>query len=85
VYSATPGHCPIKIVGGVICAFRLDDEHCDGIKAFTQNDFDVRMVAYQPEGLEQVIGKNGKPMLLDVFKALEGLKQSSNLQRMTLR
>jgi hypothetical protein len=80
-YSATPGHCPIKIVGGIICAYKLDDEHCDVVKAFTQNDLDVRMVAYQPEGLEPVIGKNGKPMLLDVFKALEGLKQSSNLHQ----
>ena len=80
-YSATPGHCPIKLVGGIICAFGLDDEHCDIIKAFTQNDLDVRMVAHQPEGLEPVIGKNGKPMLLDVFKSLEGLKQSSNLHQ----
>ena len=80
-YSAAPGHCPIKLVGGIICAFKLDDEHCDVVKAFTQNDLDVRMVAHQPEGLEPVIGKNGKPMLLDVFKALEGLKQSSNLHQ----
>ena len=80
-YSATPGHCPIKIFGGIICVLRLDDEHCDVVKAFTQNDLDVRMVAHQPEGLEPVTGKNGKPMLLDVFKALEGLKQSSNLHQ----
>ena len=25
-YSATPGHCPIKLVGGVVCAYKLDDE-----------------------------------------------------------
>ena len=31
-YSATPGHCPIKIVGGIICAYKLDDNHCDVIK-----------------------------------------------------
>ena len=80
-YSATPRQCAVRGFAAAITCHDMDDVHLDVIKAFTQNKLDVDMFAYQPVGLDHVVGKNGKPMLLKVIMALEGLRQAAHLHQ----
>lgn len=52
------------------------------MKAFTQNDVDdVELVAELPRPLPPVLDKYGKPMVVVLLKALEGLRQSGFLHQ----
>ena len=80
-YTATPSHGATRFFLAVANALDLDVEHCDVVKAFTQNELNTTMHAYQPVGIRHVLGKNGKPMLMRIIMALEGLKQSGNIHQ----
>ena len=78
-YSATPRQCAVRTFACAVNANDFEDRHVDVKKAFTQNMLDKVLYSPQPVGLKPVLGKNGKPMLLKLIMALEGLKQSGHL------
>lgn len=82
-YSATPRATAVRIFQAAVCSRNLEDEHCDVVKAFTQNDIDdVELYVEQPIGLTPTLDDEGKPMVMRVLKALEGFKQSGNLHQL---
>ena len=65
-----------------VTALELIDEHCDVIKAFTQNKLDdVKLYLEQPPGLPPVLDEQGKPMVMECVMSLEGLKQSGAIHQ----
>lgn len=81
-YSATPRAAAVRIFECAVCTLNLNEEHCDVVKAFTQNDVDdVELIAELPRPLPPVLDKDGKPMVVMILKALEGLRQSGFLHQ----
>lgn len=71
---------PVRIFLAAMAVYDLDDEHCDVVKAFTQNDVtDATLYVSQPPYLPPVLDNRGKPMVMRVVKALEGFKQSGHI------
>lgn len=81
--SSTPRMTSIRVFLAVVAAYDLETEHCDVVKAFTQNavtDVDSLLVE-QPPALPTVVGADGKPKVLRCIMALEGFKQSGHLHQ----
>lgn len=65
-----------------IISKRSHCDRCDVIKAFTQNVVtDAVLYVQQPPFLQPMLEKSGRPMVMRVVKALEGLKQSGHLHQ----
>lgn len=81
-YSATPRAAAVRVFECAVCSLDLNEEHCDVVKAFTQNDVDdVELIVELPKPLLPVLDKFGKPMVVILLKALEGLRQSGFLHQ----
>ena len=83
-YTATPKMTGVRLFAGICANFDLDTEHVDIVKAFTNNDIDVKGMHVEQmekfvEGGYQADGKTKK--VYEVVKALEGLKQSGNIHQ----
>ena len=61
----------------------IEDEHCDVIKAFTQNELDTVLFLEQPPGVKPVLDSDGKPMVMRARMSLEGLRQAANVHQTT--
>lgn len=77
-YSGTPKATAVRLFLAAIAVYDLEEEHCDVIKAFTQN---ATLYVEQPMYLPPVLDKDGTPMVMRVLKALEGFKQSGFLNQ----
>lgn len=73
----------IRLFLALVAMQDLETEHCDVTKAFTQNAVtDVaNLLVEQPPGLPQVVGDDGRPLVLKCIMALEGFKQSGHLHQ----
>lgn len=82
-YSSTPRIASIHLCLAVVAALDLETEHCDVVKAFTQNAVtDVpNLFVEQPPCLPKVLDEGGKPMVLRCIMALEGFRQSGHLHQ----
>lgn len=82
-YSSTPRLASIRIFLAVMIALKHASEHCDVVKAFTQNEVtDVKdLFVEQPPGLPIVRDENGKALVIKCVMALEGMRQSGHLHQ----
>ena len=83
-YTATPKMCGVRLFAGICANYDLDTEHVDIVKAFTNNDIDVKgmHVEQMEKFVEGGYQPDGKPKkVYEVVKALEGLKQSGNIHQ----
>lgn len=82
-YSSTPRMTSIRLFLSIVAVRDLDTEHCDVIKAFTQNAVtDVEnLLVEQPPGLPTVYDERGRAKVIKCVMALEGFRQSGHLHQ----
>lgn len=82
-YSSTPRVTSVRLFLSIVAARDLETEHCDVVKAFTQNAVtDVEnLLVEQPPVLPKVMDERGRPKVLKCVMALEGFRQSGHLHQ----
>ena len=81
-YSSTPPIRAVRMFWANVTCLGLIDEHCDVIKAFTQNKLDdAKLYLEQPPGIPPVLDKHGNPMVMECIMSLEGLKQAGAIHQ----
>lgn len=82
-YSSTPKIASVRLFLSLVAVRDLETEHCDVIKAFTQNAItDVEnLLVEQPPALPKVLDDRGRPKVIKCIMALEGFRQSGHLHQ----
>ena len=67
-----------------ITVMGLNDEHCDVIKAFTQNKLDdCKLYLEQPPGIDPVLDDEGKPMIMEaIMDEMNSSERAGSLRAM---